>query len=83
MNKLLVVVLQTVVFAVKTLQEVYLAHALEIHFGITVIKINHLGCGVGGILTSDRRAQWVWSVCPYKNYSLQCFLTPQTLIFSN
>ena len=55
-------VLQTVVFAVKTLhEEVHLAHKFmpkKFIFGTVVIKImfNHLGCGVSGVLINDRRA---------------------------
>ena len=46
--------LQMVVFTVKTLQVVHLAHNLSPFFGIIVIKFNCLGCGVGGVSINDR-----------------------------
>ena len=29
--------------------------SLQVHEGIVVIKFNHVGCGVGGILVNDRQ----------------------------
>ena len=56
------VVLQTVVFAVETLQAVYLAHKFMLLKCILVIKFDYLGCGVGGVLINNRWDQWVWSM---------------------
>ena len=66
MNKLLVAVsYKTVVFAVKTLQAVYLSHKfmlLKFIFCILGILVDYLGCGVGGVSINNRWEQWVWSM---------------------
>ena len=52
--------LQMVVFAVKTLQEIYLAHNSCSSYSLH--SHQHLGCGVSGVLFNDRRVKWVGSM---------------------